>query len=321
MCMKQYTHQKKYTPKTLLLAFTALFMLTSNAMAISTTKTQSVENKTDLCLDQTTRLEKLEKIPTHLLTAISLAETGRWHKDTKEIIAWPWTVTSNGKGQHFDSKEEALAEVEILLTEGFRNIDVGCMQINLKYHENAFKNLSLALDPKTNTEYAVTFLKKLYDRKKNWMHAVGAYHSTTPDKNLKYRAKLIRLWNKVRRSATAQKASVEKLKPKLPTLTGIDYQRITLLNKSFQERRNSDPVARIKKSTFMEKAMKRHAELDAWREQKIQGLDMEHLVAMRRAEQALRQRKERLSHGKPKFGDRRKKQLTQWRETSLWNPN
>ena len=69
--------------------------------------------------------------------------------------------------------------------------------------------------------------------------------------------------------------------------------------------------------------MKRHAELDAWREQKlVQGLDMEHfLVAMRRAEQALRQRKERLSRGKPKFGERRKKQLTQWRETRLWNPN
>ena len=67
--------------------------------------------------------------------------------------------------------------------------------------------------------------------------------------------------------------------------------------------------------------IKRNAELDLWREQKTQGLDMEHLVAMRRAEQTLRQRKERLSRGKPKFGDRRKKQLTQWRETGLWNPN
>ena len=319
--MNPYTHQKKYTTKTLLLAFTALFALTSNAMAISTTKPQSIENNRDLCLEQTIRLEKLEKIPTHLLTAISLAETGRWHKDTKEIIAWPWTVTSSGKGQHFDSKEEALAEVEILLTEGFRNIDVGCMQINLKYHENAFKNLSLALDPKTNTEYAVTFLKKLYDQKKNWMHAAGSYHSTTPDKNLKYRAKLIRLWNKVRHSTSGKKTSIEKLTPKLPTQTGIDYQRISLLNKSFQERRNADPVATMKKNKFMEKAMKRHAELNAWREQKIQGLDMEHLVAMRRAEQSLRQRKERLSRGKPKFGDRRKKQLTQWRKTSLWSPN
>jgi hypothetical protein len=45
------------------------------------------------------------------------------------------------------------------------------------------------------------------------------------------------------------------------------------------------------------------------------------LVIMRRAEQSLRQRKERLSRGKPKFGDRRKNQLAQWRKTRLWNPN
>jgi hypothetical protein len=228
---------------------------------------------------------------------------------------------SNGVGRHFDSKEEALAEVEILMTKGIRNIDVGCMQINLKYHENAFKNISLAFDPKTNTEYAATFLKKLYGREKNWMHAAGAFHSTTPDKNLRYRAKLVRLWNKVRRSATAQKTRAEELKPKPTVATRIDYQRISLLNKSFIERRNSNPVANIKKNALMTKAMKRHAELGAWREQKIRGLDMEHLVAMRRAEQALRQRKERLNRGKPKFGERRKKQLTQWRETSLWKPN
>ena len=319
--MKQFTRPYKQTLKLLLLAVTAILLLTSNVLAMSIKNPQAIEIKSKLCLDQTARLEKLEKIPIHLLSAISLAETGRWYKDTKEIIAWPWTVTSNGKGLHFDSKEEALAEVEILLTEGVRNIDVGCMQINLKYHENAFKNLSLALDPKTNTEYAATFLKKLYDRKKNWMHAVGAYHSTTPDKNLKYRAKLIRLWNKIRRSTTARKESAEILKPKLTTSTGIDYKRISLLNKSFQERRNAYPVATIKKSAFMEKAMKRHAELDTWREQKIQNLDMEHLVIVRRAEQSLRQRKERLSRGKPKFGDRRKNQLAHWRKTRLWNPN
>jgi hypothetical protein len=319
--MKQDTHPLQRNLKILLLAVIATFLLTSNVHAISAKKTQAIENKSHLCTDQTERLEKLEKIPTHLLTAISLAETGRWHKDIKEIITWPWTITANGKGQHFDSKEEALAEIEILLTKGLRNIDVGCMQINLKYHKNAFESLTLALDPKTNTEYAVTFLKKLYERKRNWMHAVGAYHSTTLNENLKYRAKLIRLWNKVRRSATAQKVSIEKFKHKLHPSARIDYQRISLLNKSFQERRNADPVATIKKNKSIEKTIKRHAELDAWREQKTQGLGMEHLVAMRRAEQSLRQRKERLSRGKPKFGDRRKDQLAQWRKTSLWDSN
>lgn len=319
--MKRHTDTYKNIRNTLIFTVLALFMLTSSAQSTITESLQDIEKTSHLCIDQTARLEKSENIPAHLLTAISLAETGRWHKNSKEIIAWPWTIMANGKGQYFDTKEEALAEVEILLTEGLRNIDVGCMQINLKYHENAFESLSQALDPKTNTEYAVTFLKKLYDKKKNWMKAVGAYHSNTPKKNLKYRAKLIRLWNKARSSAGQQTASIETTTPKSAASTEIDYQRITRLNNAFQERRNTDPIATSKKDKFMEKAMKRHAELDAWREKQVQGLDMQHLLVMRRAEQALRQRKERLGRGKPKFGERRKKQLTQWRESRLWKPN
>ena len=319
--MKQLTDTYKNIRNTFILVTSALFALTSGAQAITSPSPQAIENTSHLCIDQTTQLEKSENIPTHLLTAISLAETGRWQKGSKEIIAWPWTVTANGKGQHFDTKEEALAEVEILLTEGMSNIDVGCMQINLKYHENAFESLSRALDPKTNAEYAAKFLKKLYAKKKNWMKAVGSYHSNTPDKNLKYRARIIRLWNKARRSAGPQIASMEINAPKSTASVELDYQRIARLNNAFQERRNADPIASTNKDKFIEKAMKRHAELDAWREKLVEGLDMKHLLAMRRAEQTLRQRKERLDRGKSKFGERRKKQLTQWRETRLWKPN
>jgi len=319
--MKQHTDTYKNIRNTFILATSVLFALTSGVQAITSPSPQAIENTSHLCIDQTARLEKSEKIPTHLLTAISLVETGRWQKGSKEIIAWPWTVTANGKGQHFDTKEEALAEVEILLTEGLSNIDVGCMQINLKYHENAFESLSQALDPKTNAEYAAKFLKKLYAKKKNWMKAAGSYHSNTPDKNLKYRAKLIRLWNKARRSAGQQIANIETNAPKSAASVELDYQRIARLNNAFQERRNADPIASKNKDKFIEKAMKRHAELDAWREKHVEGLDMKHLLAMRRAEQTLRQRKERLSRGKPKFRERRKKQLTQWRQTRLWKQN
>ena len=274
-----------------------------------------------MCTDETARLERSEKIPKHLLTAISLVETGRWQKTSKEIIAWPWTVTANGRGQHFDSREEALAEIEFLRTEGVRNIDVGCMQINLKYHENAFETLSQALDPKANTKYAASFLKKLYASKKNWMKAAGAYHSSTPDKNLKYRSKLVRLWNKARGLKDQQVAAVVTTPKKSTASQDIDYQRIRRLNNAFQERRNSDPVADAEKDRFMRKAMKRHEELNAWRRLQTQGLEMKHLMVMRRAEQKLRERKERLNRGKPKFSERRRKQLNEWRETSLRSSN
>lgn len=288
---------------------------------------QAAEKTAQLCTDQTARLEKTEKIPTHLLTAISLTETGRWQKGAREILAWPWTVTAHGRGEHFDTKEEALMEVEILRTQGVRNIDVGCMQINLKYHDDAFASLSAALDPKTNTKYAATFLKKLYERKKDWMKAVGAYHSSTPDKNLKYRTKLTRLWKKTRGGKPTEIADTRTLSASTTNRTvkaaaaqDIDHERIRALNEVFRARRNSDPVASSTQDRFMKTAMQRHEELNAWREAQVKGLDTRHWATMRRAQRQLRDRQDLASRDKPSFNERRKQQLGAWRESNLWMP-
>lgn len=295
---------------------------------------QNLEKTAQLCTQQTARLERTEKIPAHMLTAISLTETGRWQKGKREILAWPWTVTAHGRGQHFDSKAEALMEVEILMTQGVRNIDVGCMQVNLKYHEQAFASLSDALDPKTNTTYAAQFLKKLYDQKGDWMDAVGAYHSATPDKNLKYRQRMVRLWNKTRGERFAPETEQEPetgvltatatATSKAPTTShaarDIDHARIRALNESFRARRNADPIASAEQDRFLKQAMQRHEELNAWREAQVQGIDSRHWATMRRAERALREQKELEARDKPSFDERRKQQLGAWRESALWIP-
>ncbi len=320
--MTQYLN--RFTPLvfTLMLAGAGLFTAPGTALSGPTTTPQQLEKTAQLCTEQTAKLEQSEDIPLHLLTAISLAETGRWQKSSEEILAWPWTVTANGQGQHFDSKVEALAEVEILVTQGVENIDVGCMQVNLKYHNTAFETLSQALDPATNTRYAAQFLKKLYAPHKDWMKAVGNYHSSTPDKNLKYRAKLVRLWNKTR--AIQGQPTLEVVETvsenKNAAMREIDYQRINSLNAAFQARRAADPVASSEKDRFMQAAMKRHEELNSWRQAQVQGIEMKHLLEMRRAEQKLRERKELLNRDKPSFEERRREQLGEWRESNLWTP-
>lgn len=299
--MKQTTGPFKIRLCALIAITTALVLPTHALRAATPDASQPFETTAQLCADQTARLEQSEAIPTHLLTAISLVETGRGQSGSPEIFAWPWTVTALGRGQHFDSKEEALAEVEILLTEGVRNIDVGCMQVNLKYHPNAFATLAEALDPKANTRYAARFLKRLHKSNNNWMKAVGAYHSSTPDKNLKYRAKLVRLWNKTRAIKGQPALVIEASVPSSSASRDIDYLRVDNLNKAFQERRKADPVEVDKKDRFMRKAMKRHEELNAWRRGQVQGLEMRHLAEMRRAEQKLRESRELSSKDKPSF--------------------
>ena len=54
--------------------------------------------------------------------------------------------------------------VRKLQRRGVRNIDVGCMQVNLRYHPKAFKSLGQAFDPRANAAYAAGFLRKLRDK-------------------------------------------------------------------------------------------------------------------------------------------------------------
>ncbi|MCH7937868.1 MAG: transglycosylase SLT domain-containing protein, partial [Proteobacteria bacterium] len=157
---------------------------------------QAFDNAWNLCRLETARTERRMAIPRYLLTAISLAESGRRDDVNGVNVAWPWTVTSGGQGRFFDTKAEALAEVEILMTQGVRNIDVGCMQVNLFYHGSAFETLDEAFDPRANTTYAATYLKTMHAATGDWTEAAGYYHSTTPERNGPYKEKVLTFWRR-----------------------------------------------------------------------------------------------------------------------------
>ncbi len=141
----------------------------------------------DSCAQKTAAAERAAGMPSHLLTAVSKVESGRWRAETGEIIAWPWTVTAGGEGRFLPSKAAAIAEVERLRAQGVTNIDVGSMQINLYYHPQAFDSLEQAFDPGRNVAYAIGFLRDLRDRWGSWTRAVGSYHSNTPALSGRYR--------------------------------------------------------------------------------------------------------------------------------------
>jgi len=150
-------------------------------------------------------IEKSEienRLPKHLLRAISQAESGRWHKKKQEIIAWPWTVYAEGRGRYLKTKAAAIREVEQLKAKGVRNIDVGCMQVNLHYHPKAFANLNAALDPAHNTQYAAKLLKSLQLKTRSWNMAVAHYHSQTPKYYIPYKRKVLNFWQAERRKST-----------------------------------------------------------------------------------------------------------------------
>jgi hypothetical protein len=145
--------------------------------------------------------EASRALPQDLLSAISFAESGKWDTEKQEIIAWPWTVTSRGKGHYFPDKQAAVAFVRDLQSQGVRNIDVGCLQVNLQYHPDAFSDPEEALDPRTNALYAAKFLAQLHQQNKSWSEAIRRYHSANPDRGDPYRQRVLNFWNKRQRTA------------------------------------------------------------------------------------------------------------------------
>ncbi|RAU22709.1 murein transglycosylase [Paramagnetospirillum kuznetsovii] len=183
-----------------------------------------------ICAGETAAAERSYGIPAALLHSISIVESGRYDSERRAVIAWPWTVMAEGQGRYFPSKAEAIAEVRKLKARGVQNIDVGCMQVNLRYHPTAFANLDEAFDPAANVGYAARFLKGLFDATGHWPTAASYYHSQTPSLAAIYRDKLMKVWNGTGASTQTQLASASppsrataksKPVPHAPTLQAV----------------------------------------------------------------------------------------------------
>lgn len=151
-----------------------------------------------VCMKATTKIEQQYQIKKHLLTTIASVETGRYNPEKQQTLSWPWTINAQGKGQFFATKAEAVREVKRLQAKGVKSIDVGCMQINLAYHGDAFDSIEEAFDPETNVAYGAKFLRGLYDTKKDWIKAAMAYHSSVPTKAQRYKKKLVSAYERVK---------------------------------------------------------------------------------------------------------------------------
>ena len=126
-----------------------------------------------------------------LLSAIARAESGRPVPPLPGLQPWPWAINADGAAKYFDSKAAAVAWTNQALARGVRQIDVGCMQINLQSHPQAFQGMEDAFDPARNADYAARFLLRLReDAGGNWFVATGWYHSRTPELASNYRERV-----------------------------------------------------------------------------------------------------------------------------------
>ena len=204
-------------------AIAAAFFCTADARAER--RDGGGDNPWRLCADAIADHERSERIPRHLLAAIAMAESGRWDARREAKAPWPWTVMAEGEGKFYDTKAQAVRAVEALRAREVRNIDVGCMQINLMHHPEAFDDLDQAFEPVSNVGYGARHLKTLFGETRSWQRAAGRYHSATPKRARAYRLKVVKLWNEQRRVAGDERRRNARL-----AVVPVDRKRSEALN-------------------------------------------------------------------------------------------
>ena len=159
------------------MAFVGLFLI----VAISANPgSGSAKAQPDLLCDAAARKVATETgIPVSVLRAITRVETGR-NRDGG-LQPWAWTVNMEGTGVWFDTEDEARTYVFSHYKRGARSFDIGCFQINYRWHGQAFNSIDDMFDPVINARYAAVFLNRLFDEFGDWSKAAGAYHSRTEE--------------------------------------------------------------------------------------------------------------------------------------------
>jgi hypothetical protein len=146
-----------------------------------------------LCRGAVAATEAATRIPDAFLSAIGRVESGRVLPNGL-TAPWPWTVNAAGEGHFYASKAEAVAAVRQFQAAGVKSLDVGCLQVNIMYHPDAFSSLEQAFDPAINVAYAAKLLMSLHEQTGSWPRAAAAYHSQTPSIGLAYQQRVLAIW-------------------------------------------------------------------------------------------------------------------------------
>ncbi len=139
------------------------------------------------CAEAARSAEQRRDLPPGLLAAIGTIESG----------GWGWSVNGNDgmSGRRFATADDAMRYTEDLLGAGLRTIDLGCFQVDLRYHPDAFQRWQDAFDGDANADAAAGILNRLHAQTGDWPRAVALYHSADPQRGQSYLQAVMTAWS------------------------------------------------------------------------------------------------------------------------------
>jgi soluble lytic murein transglycosylase-like protein len=124
-----------------------------------------------VCEQQMKRAAHQNGIPLHILYSVGLTETGR-----RGVLS-PYDMNVEGRAVHSRDLGEALTRLAAERARGAKLIDVGCMQINVYWHQSKFRSVNEMFEPARNVDYAAKLLKELKGQQGTWTLAVARYNA------------------------------------------------------------------------------------------------------------------------------------------------
>jgi len=131
----------------------------------------ALDQEMNVCEREMVRAAAVHNVPLGMLYAVGMSESGRGG------MLQPYALNIDGRPSFEASRPAALRAFRQAKLGGAKFIDIGCMQINHRYHGESFGSLEEMFDPAKNVAYAARFLSELKEREGTWTMAVARYHA------------------------------------------------------------------------------------------------------------------------------------------------
>lgn len=123
------------------------------------------------------QIARRHQLDPYILYAVALVES-RKNDEQHQVTPWPWAINNAGKSFIPANQKAAEALLNKMLAEGLHNVDVGMMQVNLRWHGHRVSKPEHLLNPMINLEIGAELLAKAIRSAPDNIHlGVGRYYS------------------------------------------------------------------------------------------------------------------------------------------------
>ncbi len=137
------------------------------------------------------RALRVAQIPSEVMYAIGLQESGTTLGGQRGYAPWPWVLNVNEKGRFFRTREEAADALAAEIERGNRRVAVGMLQIHLRWNGHRVSDPLTLLDPSVNLRVAADVLAECGQRFADTFGKLACYYSGDADEEGRWYARQV----------------------------------------------------------------------------------------------------------------------------------